>query len=149
MFARRILVPTDFSDCSSTAVDLAVALANGAKETSVVVLHVVEPTVPSYDDELGVLEPEVLKTEFEVLAASREHDVKIDAEVRHGDPAKEILKFADVLGVDLIVMGTHGRSGVLEMIVGNTTEHVMRNAKCPVLTVRDDSIVPMATNAAH
>lgn len=142
MIAKRILVPTDFSDCSKSALQLAVALANGEKETSVFVLHVVEPAVPSYDDELGVLEPEALKTEIEALAASRDHDVQIDAEICYGEPDDEILNFAKKESIDLIVMGTHGRTGLLEYLVGNTAENVMRKAICPVLMVRDDSVVP-------
>lgn len=149
MFATRILVPTDFSACSTTALNVAVALANDREEASVTVLHVVEPTVPSYDDDLGVLEPEALRTELEALAASRGHNVRIDAEIRDGQPAEEILAYADKHGIDLIVMGTHGSGGIIDFLVGDTAEKVMRRAKCPVLTVRDDSVVPAEPTATE
>lgn len=142
MIAKRILVPTDFSDCSKSALHLAVALANGQKETSIVVLHAVASALPSYDEELGVLEPEALRTELEALAASRHHDVQIDAKICYGEPNVEILNLAKKESIDLIVMGTHGRTGLMEYLVGNTAETVMRKATCPVLMVRDDSIIP-------
>lgn len=149
MFAKRILVPTDFSACSKTALQLAVALANGEKDTSVIVLHVVEPAVPSYDDELGVLEPEALRTELEALTASRHHDVQIDAEISYGQPSVEILNYVKKHHVDLIVLGTHGSGGLLDFLVGDTAEKVMRNAVCPVLTVRDDTVVPAEPTATQ
>ena len=139
MFAKQILVPTDFSVCSKTALQLAIALANDRKDTTVVVLHVVEPAIPSFDDELGVLEPEALRTEFEALAASRDHDVQIDAQIVYGEPTREILNYADVHDVELIVMGTHGAAGLVDFLVGATAEKVMQKAVCPVLTVRADS----------
>lgn len=147
MFAKRILVPTDFSECSKTALQLAVAFANGEKETSVAVLHVVEPAVPSYDDDLGVLEPEALRTEFEALAASRGRELQIDAEIAYGEPAREILAYADKHKIDLIVMGTHGSGGIVDFLVGDTAEKVMRKATCPVLTVRGDSVIPAEPSA--
>jgi len=144
MVAKRILVPTDFSKCSKSALQLAVALANGEPDSSVTVLHVVEPLVPSYDDQLGVLEPEALRTEFEALAASRGHNVHIDAKICYGTPAEQILNYATEQSIDLIVIGTHGRNGIVDILVGNTAEKVMRQATCPVLTVRDDSLAQPA-----
>jgi len=149
MVAKRILVPTDFSDCSKSALHLAVAMANGERETTVTVLHVVEPAVPAYDDELGVLEPKALKTEMEALAASRDHDVQIDAKICYGEPSNEILDFAENHAIDLIVMGAHGKRGLLGVLVGNTADHVMRKATCPVLMVRDDSVVPAEPTATQ
>ena len=139
MEAKRILVPTDFSACSESALKLAVSLANGKPDTSVVVLHVVEPIVPTYDEELGVLEPEALRTKVATVAASRHHDVHISSEIRHGEPADTILEFAGQHGNDLIIMGTHGSGGVFRTLVGSTAEKVMRRALCPVLTIRNDS----------
>lgn len=141
MNVKRILVPTDLSSNSQTALALAVALASGNDDTSILLIHVVEPSVPSYDEELGVLEPEALRTEMEMLAAARGHDVSIDAEVVHGDPKSVIAAYAEEHGCDLIVMGTHGRRGLAHLIVGSTAESVMRHASCPVVTVRDNSVV--------
>ena len=144
MFAKRILVPTDFSECSRTAIQVAVALANSDPEAMLTVLHVVEPSVPSYDEDLGVLEPEALQTELEALSASRDHSVRIEAEICYGEPSAEILRYAGEHAIDLIVMGMHGKSGLLDFLVGDTAEKVLRKASCPVLTVRDDAVVPAA-----
>ena len=141
MQAKRILVPTDFSRTSESALSLAIDLADGHGDTSIDLIHVVEATIPGYDEELGVLEPEALRTEMEMLAAARGHDVKIDAQVIHGDASKKIIDFAEEHGNDLIIMGTHGRKGFVQMIMGSTAESVMRNANCPVVTVRDDSAI--------
>lgn len=137
MEAKRILVPTDFSSCSETALKLAVSLAESRPDASVAVLHVVEPVVPTYDETLGVLEPEALRTKIEMLAASRQHDIQIRSEVCHGDPAEVILGYAREHHHDLIVMGTQGKGGLFHSLVGSTAEKVMRQASCPVLTVRD------------
>jgi nucleotide-binding universal stress UspA family protein len=142
MIAKNILVPTDFSACSESALKLAVSLASGKPNTCVVVLHVVESVVPNYDEGLGVLEPEVLRTKIEAVSAGRHHDVQIGSEIRHGDPADTILKIAGQHAHDLIVMGTHGEGGLFRALVGSTAEKVMRKALCPVMTVRDRSVVP-------
>jgi len=142
MHAKRILVPTDFSTCSEIALRLAVALATGNRETSIILLHVVESAVPTYDEELGVLEPEALRANMQMLQASRDHDVRIDTEFEHGDPNTVILEFAKAHNVDLIVIGMHGRSSLVRRLVGSTTDAVLRKAMCPVMTVRDDSVLP-------
>ena len=142
MVTKHILVPTDFSVSSKSALSLAVSLANGDPATSITLLHVVEPSVPAYDSELGVLEPEALKTELEALDAGRSLVTPIEAEISYGEPAAGILEFANQHAVDLIVMGTRGRNTIADLLVGNTAEKVMRNAKCPVLSVRADSVVP-------
>lgn len=54
----------------------------------------------------------------------------------HGDPATQIVQFAEDEGVDLIVMGTHGRTGLKHLLMGSVAEHVLRHARCPVLVVR-------------
>lgn len=141
MNAKRILVPTDFSPSSKTALTLAVALASSSKQAAIVLLHVVEASVPTYDEELGVLEPGALRTQMQMLAASRDHDVTMDAQVVHGDPKTRIVEFANANNIDLIVMGTHGRNGLVQLIVGSTAESVMRTANCPVMTVRDESMI--------
>ena len=148
MNAKRILVPIDFSPCSKSALRLAVDLANGRDATTVVVLHVVEESIPSFDEDLGVLEPEVLRTEAETLAASRSHDVLIDAVVQYGDPADTIIEYAEQQSIDLIVMGTHGNRGLWQVLLGGTAADVLRKASCPVLTVRDDSVTTLSDDDA-
>ena len=137
MNTHRILVPTDFSACSKTALSIAVTLAEGTPDSQVTLVHVEESGVPTFDDDLGVLEPDTLRTEIQALAASRNHNVNIDARVVYGDPNTQIVKFANDNDCDLIVMGTHGRSGIVQVLLGSTAAAVIRSASCPVMTVRD------------
>ena len=132
----RILVPTDFSPFSDEALKMAVSVAKSRADANVVLFHVDDSAVPGYDEELGVLEPEILRTKLQALAATQRHHMAVDSLVVHGQPADEILKKADAMRADLIVMGTHGRSGLLHLLLGSVTEKVLRNAKCAVLTVR-------------
>ncbi len=78
--------------------------------------------------------------ELELLANDCKRDVSdVFAYSRSGAPAEEIIRFADEESVDLIVMGTHGWTGVRHLILGSTAENVVRTANCPVLTVRSKS----------
>ena len=141
MAAYRILVPTDFSPCSDTALTLAIALAKGRELAEIVLLHVVEASVPAYDDELGVLEPEALRTKMQLLAAQKVNRVAMHTKLVHGDPRTEIVAAATELESDVIVMGSHGHHPLVQLLVGSTAEAVLRGASCPVLTVRDNSVV--------
>ncbi|HYG34803.1 MAG TPA: universal stress protein [Clostridia bacterium] len=141
---KRILVPTDFSECSLQALDYALGLANefGAKIT---LLHIVEPAfVP--DSYLGSL-PTMDEVNQNVLEGGRErlealnrkrigHRVPAETLVRMGRAHSEIPDTAKALGIDLIVMGTHGASGLQHILLGSTAERVIRHAPCPVMTVR-------------
>jgi nucleotide-binding universal stress UspA family protein len=141
---KQILVPIDFSDCSFRALEYALALASplGAKLT---LLHVVEPAVyqQSY---LGVTPP-VEETNQNLLEAGRERlaalarkrigsRLRSESLVRIGRAHSEIPDTAKALNADLIVMGTHGYTGLKHVLLGSTTERVVRHASCPVLTVR-------------
>lgn len=64
------------------------------------------------------------------------HGVEVRSEIREGKPADEILRYADETGADLLVTGTHGRSGVRRHLLGSVAERVVRHANCPVMTVR-------------
>jgi nucleotide-binding universal stress UspA family protein len=142
MKAYRILVPTDFSSCSESALSFAIVLAGAADQASICLLHVVEASVPGYDDNLGVLEPEFLRTQMQMLSASRRTDIAMETKIVHGDPRKKIVATAKQLDIDLIVIGTHGRGGLAQFIMGSTAKAVLHNASCPVMTVRDNSVVP-------
>ena len=65
------------------------------------------------------------------------HDIAVDKRVEIGDAATTICAIAEELGVDVIVVGSHGRKGVSRLVLGSTSEHVVRNAPCPVLVVRE------------
>ena len=120
---KRLLVPIDFSDASvaalSTALDLAHSL--GAEIRTI---HVHQLQVP-YVGDGGFYVPEM-----------GDSDINIMQEVRLGDPETEINEIADEYQVDMIVMGTHGRSGLSHLLMGSVTESVLRHTNVPVLVIR-------------
>jgi nucleotide-binding universal stress UspA family protein len=135
----RILCPIDFSDGSRRALDHAVALARWYGG-SIAALHVLQP-VPYTDPLMAggiVFTPEDVDRTAADLArfvAEEIGGVTIGASVRQGAPAAVIVEQARTLPADLIVLGTHGRSGFERFMLGSVTERVLRTAPCPVLTV--------------
>jgi nucleotide-binding universal stress UspA family protein len=135
---RTILHPTDFSNYSAYAFRLACALARdyGAR---LVVLHVAMPPVVVYGEGVLPPEPEGYKERLrEQLHKVVSQDPKVPVEHRlvEGDAATEILRLAGDSKCDLIVMGTHGRTGLGRLLMGSVAEQVVRKAPCPVLTVK-------------
>jgi nucleotide-binding universal stress UspA family protein len=145
---HTILHPTDFSDHSGVAFRLACALARDYS-ARLVVLHVSSPPVLIYGE--GVIPPQPvdyqdrLEEELHQLQAP-DPTIRTDHKMREGDPVDEILAVAEQARADLIVMGTHGRTGLGRLLMGSVAEKVVRRAACPVLTVR--SPFPVA-EAAH
>jgi nucleotide-binding universal stress UspA family protein len=142
---HRILVPTDFSKFSQSALTYGAAFAEkfGAE---LHLLHVVQDLALFIPDAITVAPPIAPPVE-QFLAAARaamervveENDLKrlnVRPEVREGTPFYEIIRFAQETNIDLIVMGTHGHSGLAHVLLGSTAEKVVRKAPCPVLTVR-------------
>ena len=141
----RILVPTDFSAPSDAALEYArnVATQFGA---SLHLLHVVEdPYRSAYAAEVYIPEVEGLRDELVSNAISRLEDrlyqrdvteLRVKADAVIGTPAWSIVEYAAANGIDLIVMGTHGRGGMAHLLMGSVAERVVRTAPCPVLTVR-------------
>ncbi len=130
----RILAPTDFSVRSLAALEHAEDVAR-TYEAELIVVHVEEiPLTPSELVGLtgGAAEREVAR----VVSHLRADDVRARGVMRAGAPAAEILKVADDEKVDLIVVGTHGRKGVPHLLLGSVAEQLVRDARCPVLTVR-------------
>lgn len=135
---RTILHPTDFSECSNYAFQIACSLAreHGARivlahVTSSVVIAAPFVTIPPEPVDVR----EQLQKELADLQPS-EPGLAIDRYLRDGDPATEILSLAHDVGADLIVMGTHGRTGLGRLLMGSVAEQVLRKASCPVLTVK-------------
>jgi nucleotide-binding universal stress UspA family protein len=135
---RTILHPTDFSDHAANAYRLAVALTRdyGAR---LVIAHVA-PT-PMMTFSMGVIPPPPVTAEEKLFAEMNKYVAKekvdnVDEIVVEGDPAMEILKLAEEEDCDLIVMGTHGLTGLERLLMGSVAEKVLRRAPCPVLTVR-------------
>jgi len=132
---RHILVPIDWAELSNRAFQVAASLA-GEHDAKLVVLYVVPlsaviygPPPESYLDhllqELCCIKPSDPKTRVQYLLAE-------------GDPATEILRVARETKCDLIVMGTHGRTGLNRLLMGSVAEEVVRKAPCFVLTVKSE-----------
>lgn len=141
---RRILCPVDFSDHSRRALDHAIAIARWY-ESTVTVLRVFSPApVAAFGPGPVVLEPIVLTSvdRDQLLADTKAFaetesapGITIEALVREGNAAEEILEQATSMKADLLVIGTHGRSGFERLVLGSVTEKVLRKANCPVMTV--------------
>jgi nucleotide-binding universal stress UspA family protein len=141
---RRILHPTDFSRASAPARRRAVTLARACR-APLVLLHVMTPPSPfigegtppsSYVDLLILARRSAKRRLATALARARRERVRAQAIFAEGLPADEILRAARRTRADLIVMGTHGRSGVSRVFMGSVAERVVRESRCPVLTVR-------------
>jgi nucleotide-binding universal stress UspA family protein len=133
----RLLVASDLSPLSGKALDYAVALARRSGGASVHVINVMEPFAPSADypeDELA----RECERELAGMAADRSTpQLSISSAVHMGVPAAEIVKVAAMLRPDVLVLGTHGRSGWRRLVLGSVAEQVVREAPCPVLVVRE------------
>ncbi len=140
---HTILFPTDFSENAQQAFPLSCSLARdcGAR---IVVLYVVPPPI-GHDQLLARRNPDEYHAgSWQALrqVQAPDENVQVEHRLEDGDAAKEILKVADDVQSGLIVMGTHGRTGLGRAIVGSVAEQVLRGATCPVLTVRKGSVMP-------
>ncbi len=139
---RKILVPTDFSPAALNAARFAQEMAT-AFQARLLLLHVVpEASYPM----LNVVEmrhfPNLrnelhrqCETSLKELASQLGNPPGIELEVRDGNPHAEILDSVRKHGIDMIVMGTHGHTGIKHAVLGSTAERVVRLASCPVVTL--------------
>ena len=157
----NILVPTDFSGPSDAALEYARVLAAKFGAT-LHLLHVLEmsfvagPLVGPFIDERPAVQARLfedasIRLEHRARTANAEFPVR--SEIVGGTGARAIVDYARERGMDLIVMGTHGRTGMAHLLMGSVAERVVRSASCPVLTVRDapataSSLVETAVAAA-
>lgn len=157
MTISRILVPIDFSECSATAFDYAYDLARRL-DAKITLMHVWDVPFlwPSAGDTLVTVPTEepmtvsqlVKKRASEEMSAflqrSAHNGVEVTGRLEMGDPVKTICAVALEGPHDLVVMGTHGRTGISRALAGSVTENVVRRCPVPVLTVRtpDDAIRP-------
>lgn len=138
----RILIPTDGSECADAAATEAIELAATFDATLHVVYVVDAAALPSTIDAGYVSEAledageEAIERVRERAAAAGVEDVA--SEVVYGAPHRSIVQYADEADVDLIVMGTHGRSGIERYLLGSVTEKVVRTAGVPVLTIQPE-----------
>ena len=143
---RRILVPTDFSGCANYALAYAAAIARAAN-AMVICVNVVEPIVPAVGY-TGMVEAMPIAEMSEQMEDSAERELpgvmnceelrglKVEEVIGHGDAAAEIVRVAEEREVDLIVISSHGRTGLGRILFGSTAEAVVRHARCPVLVVK-------------
>jgi nucleotide-binding universal stress UspA family protein len=146
MKIRSILLPTDFSECAQYALSYASEFAREAG-ASIICVHVIEPIVPTVGY-AGVTEPLPMTDISDQLedSAARElpkigqreefAGLSVEEVIVHGDAASEIVRVAKERKVDLIVISSHGRTGLGRILFGSTAEHVVRHAPCPVLVVK-------------
>ncbi len=149
MIPKKILVCTDFSENSVKARLLAISYAQ-AFEAELIVLHVINSRLIGYPTfvervpmEVSALQKSIdegARQQMELITSDTGRTIEqTTGHVIMGAPAEEIVRFANDNDVDLIVMGTHGWTGVKRIIIGSTAENVLRTALCPVLVVRSDS----------
>jgi nucleotide-binding universal stress UspA family protein len=139
---RTILVATDFSDTAEQALDYAIALA-GKLGAKIYLLNAIGLPTFGVVPELGVAATSTMidglvadnqKALDKLIAAKA--PTKLHTLMRTGDPRDLIVDTAAEIGADLIVMGTHGRRGVSRALLGSVAEGVLRQATCPVMTIR-------------
>jgi nucleotide-binding universal stress UspA family protein len=141
---KTILHPTDFSACSQAAFRLAYALARD-HAARLIVLHVTAVPDLAYQGfggpGLPLLAEQYLAKVRQGLEKLRPPDPQFPCERRlaEGDPAAEIIGAAAETAADLIVMGTHGRTGLRHLLMGSVAEQVVRQAPCPVVTLKQES----------
>lgn len=151
---RKILVPIDFSHCAMKALEYA-AFLSSKFDASVEALHVWEPPQYILPDSLIHVpgEPSQSLSEFMFRKAKDEMDSfigkvkdkfrgKLQARIENGEAFETILRISAEGAFDLIVMGTHGRTGFSHFVLGSVAERVVRKSHCPVLTLRAEEKKP-------
>jgi nucleotide-binding universal stress UspA family protein len=146
---RKILVPIDFSSHSNQVMKYALAIAKAFNAT-IILMHVVDSASYSVTDTFNVIDRRrPLETIARALLASWaeqiDRGISVQPHLATGFVYPEIFKKVDRDQVDLIIMGTHGRTGLGHFLLGSVTEKVVRMAPCPVLTVRLNDQAPKAT----
>lgn len=134
---KNILVPTDFSEAAAKSLQLALAVANG-QDATLHLCHILAPPAMGYGEVLTDLTAnayaDAAKKQLDEVAVPA--GVKTTRRLIEGDPPTEIVRLAKELSCDLIVLGSHGRTGLMRLLMGSVAEHVLRHAPCPVLTLK-------------
>lgn len=133
----RILLPTDGSDGTERALEHALALA-GTYDATLHVLSVIDDSSigAATEPSLADLRSRRADAVEEIGDRARSADVAVETALREGSPHREILEYVDAAAIDMIVMGTHGRSGVGRVLLGSVAERIVRASPVPVVTVR-------------
>ena len=142
---KKILVPVDFSNYSQNLINYANSFAKIFK-AKIFLVHVVEPIIYPIDFSMGQIDfpatdsdiAKKAKEELQNLAnSSIDNDTETEVIIKSGKPFVEINETARELDIDLIIIATHGHTGVEHLLFGSTAEKVVRKAPCPVLTLRE------------
>ena len=152
----NILVPTDFSDNSLQALEFAHYLA-AASQAVLHVLHIVEPAITN-----GAIKNHLHKEKFErskLLEAEEElrrfinkispQGIKIIEALEHGKPSEQILSYSAQNHIDLIVIASHGWTGLSHLITGNVANKVMRNSEIPIVCIKTSSAILQRDNSIN
>jgi nucleotide-binding universal stress UspA family protein len=135
-YPRKILVAMDFSDVSRRALEAALDLAS-TSGASVCAMHAFQGSHGPHPD-TAPRDVDGAKQSLATMIANRHHpEIAVAARVDEGDPRAAILDAADAIGADLIVMGTHARSGMPRGLLGSVAESVIRTSPVAVLTIRE------------
>lgn len=146
MQAKKVVLPTDFSNTSKAALSLAESIVRdqGGK---LYIVHVEEPPAAYGGGDLFYGIPSAtLEDVKRLLLEVKPSDPAIAYEhhLVHGAPAEAIVTFAESVDADMIVIGTHGRTGVNRMLIGSVAEAVVRRANCPVLSYKAKTVTEHA-----
>ncbi len=145
---KRILVPTDFGSPSVAALDYALGFASALK-ASITVFHAYEIPIIGVPDGTFVATPDMVDRiqtaaarVLDATVASHRGEVEVASLLRQGRPWEAIHEAAKEIGADLIVLGTHGRHGLVRALLGSVTEKVMRTSLVPVVVVHSPVVPP-------
>ncbi len=139
---KKILCPIDHSDCSKEALKYAVSFAM-KDEAKLYLLHIID--IRSFNESLDAMSKQIPDEEtleqlriklLDCIPEEIREDMNVEAIVVQGIPFAEIISTAREKEIDMIVIGSHGRTGIAHMMLGSVSEKVVRKAPCPVLTVR-------------
>lgn len=153
----KILVPIDYSPSSQDAMRTAAELAR-RYDASMTLLHVYQPVAYPFPEGFVLYTPEQMAgmlTELQkalnesVRFATNAGASRVDGQLVQGVVASEVVSIAERDGYDLIVMGTHGRTGFQHALLGSVAEKVVRRAVCPVLTVRHAQVADTTQGEQH
>ena len=139
---KKILCPIDHSDCSKEALKYAVSFAM-RDEAKLYLLHIID--IRSFNESLNAMPTQIPDNEtleqlriklLDCIPEEIRDDMDVEAIVIQGIPFVEIISTSREKEIDMIVMGSHGRTGISHMMLGSVSEKVVRKAPCPVLIVR-------------
>ncbi|WP_028766203.1 universal stress protein [Shewanella fidelis] len=143
MRTRQILCPTDFSETASHALRYAIEMAN-FYHVGLRIVHVIEQPIGVDNYQMLVVTPEELAQSMEdsaaenmrALLAELKSELSVESVIRHGSATEQILKEAEVSEAGMIVIASHGRTGLAHFLHTNVAESVANRAECPVLVVK-------------